>query len=192
MCSCKENDIRREENSYEIISVLYNRMAVPIPAPFPPLKEGITETDSLKIIHTVENIRKKQENRKYIVAVDPFLIPVDNIEINTQELNPELKSLFSMLTSINGKRRLDILKIRGERNDSIIAYNDSLTKGKCDFINFDSRINFSRIAFNENLTSAAVIGSASTSCVAGDASLYFLEKKNGYWEVIKVILLSVA
>lgn len=191
--SCKVENVNSNDNTYAVLSILYNRLAVRIPTPFPPLKKGITKEDSLEIVQKVKNHRKNREGRKSIIAIDPYLSSIKNIEINNQELNADFKKLISKLNSFKERKSFDVSRIETNRNDSIIEFNDSLIeKDIKDYLNFDKRINFSRIAFNEDQTLAAVVGTSATSSLAGQSSLYFLKKENGQWNVIKVIILSIS
>lgn len=191
--SCKENEIPKERTTYEILSAVYEPLSISIPAPIPPLGEEITLKDSLEIHQQVLEYRKMQESRDFIVAVDPFLFPIEEIETLKLELKPEFEKLISKLNSIKTRKSFDISRLQTNKNDSIIEFNHSLLiKDHCDFLKFDKRIKFSRIAFNKDKTLAAVIGSAATSCLAGHTSIFFLKMESGNWEIVKTVGLSIS
>lgn len=172
--SCKEKEFHKERTSYDILSAVYKPLAIHIPAPIPPLGGDITLKDSLAIHKQVLEYRKMRKSRNSNVAVDPFLFSMEEIDVKKLQLKPKFEKLILKLKSFKRRKPFDISRLKTKEDDTIIEFNDSLLKkNHCDFIKFDKRIKFSRIAFNKNKTLAAVIGSAATSCLAGHTSIFF-------------------
>lgn len=193
--SCEGKDIEKEEATYKILSAVYNTLTTRIPPPPPPLR-SLTTNDALQdyiSVHKELESKKKVEEKELIIAVDPFLHTIDTISINPNELHPELNVLIEKLNGLTQRKYINIKRINAKRNDSIIKFGDHLLeKNIKDYLKFNKRVTFSRIAFNEDQTAAAVIGSASTSSLAGHSSLFFLEKRNGHWTIIKIIGLWIS
>lgn len=189
--SCQRNYDNAKSNSYKILSVMYDTLAIQIPAPIPPIHKKTTIKDSIKIIEMVQYYNEKRLKTKQIVAINPILLPVNNIEY--LHLDQPFKGLVQKLDSIENSEYLDITRIKTNRKDSIIAFNDSLLeKNIKDYLKFNKLLSFSRIAYNEDNTMAVIVASSSTSSLAGFRAIFFLNKSNGKWIIIKEIGLNIS
>lgn len=176
----------------EILSVLYDTLAAPIPLVSPSLPEGYTTEDSLKIADAVKDFRQEQSDRKQKVAILPYLSPGKNIDIHDLPIREDYKNLIVELKTLESQP-FDLSVLKTDRNDSIIRFDKNLLDPQVsDFLKFDRFISFSRIAFNKECSIAAVIGTSSTSGLAGHSAIYFFERKNKRWHLVKSIGLWIS
>lgn len=114
------------------------------------------------------------------------------MEVEDLKINDEFKSLVLQLKSLEAKP-LNLSLLKTKSNDSIIEYEEHLLDPQVsDYLKFDLLISFSRIAFNESGNKGVVVGTKSTSGLAGHSSIYFFTRKNGKWRIIKSIGIWVA
>jgi hypothetical protein len=191
LVSCKNNIKKQEnENTYQVISILYNKLAKPIELFFPPPPPDksdhvFTSKDSVRIDSLHKEIENERAKRKFIVAVYPLLNPYrkGHHKYFMQDCS-EFNNVMDKLLEIKDSLKIDIDKIIKKRNDSIIYFKEGLIiKGRRDYETFDILISFSRIAFNKDYTKAVVVGSLNHSTIAGASILYFLEKNDDKWEI---------
>ena len=186
--SCENKENSKDDNTYKIISLLYQQYAKPIEAVFPPpppdnLNYIFSYKDSIKADSLLKKLKEETNDKKSIIAIYPYFSPHTlhdkNATGNCHNFNDILKKYIKNKDSL----KIDVNKIITNRNDSIIYY-DKLSKDKRkDFYNFDMLISFSNISFNSDYTKAIVVGSFSHSKLAGASMLFFLEKKEGQWMV---------
>ncbi|MET2986452.1 hypothetical protein [Aureibaculum conchae] len=188
--SCNSENGNKGKNNYQVISLIYNKLAKPIEPvfPLPPpdsLNYVFTSKDSARIDSLINQIKKETAKRRFIVAIDSLNKPYPNVSLNNIDKNcSDYIDILSKLQQQKDTLKFDISKIENTRNDSIIYFNkELLTKGNRDFFKFDILLSFSRIAFNKDYTKAVLQVSESRSKLAGNSSLYFLEKISGKWQV---------
>ncbi|CAM4090904.1 hypothetical protein [Gillisia hiemivivida] len=185
--SCGIGIEEKFENSNEILITLYDTLALPTLQDFPPLLEGYISEDSLQTVRTFTKLREEQSREIKTVAIPGYLISGKNLEIENLKLDEEFKTLVLQLKSLDAQP-LDLSLIKTKRKDSIIEYKEQLLDPQVsDYLKFDLLISFSRIAFNANSDKAVIIGTRSTSGLAGNSALYFFERKNGKWIIVKSI-----
>jgi len=188
--SCNIDNEKEEKNKYQILSLLYDRLAQPTDPVFPPpppdsLNYVFTSKDSARINSTIEKFIKERDGRRQIVAIYPQLNPyIGGSRKERGKDCSEYDEAINKLISLKDSLKIDIDKIITRRNDSIIYFKkELLDEYSRDFYKFDALISFSRVAFNEDFMKAVVVGSISHSKLAGVSVLYFLEKINDTWEV---------
>jgi len=183
--SCNFENREDVNNRYEIISLLYEKLAQPIDIMFPPpppdsLNYIFSSKDSTRIDSIIKGIKEKRKKKKFIVAIYPYLNYYKDSKYNDYMID----CFESNIIKIEKKDsiKIDINKITKKRNDSVIYFKEELIlKGRKDYETFDVLISFSQIEFNKTYTKAMIIGTVSTSRLAGITILYFLEKVNNKW-----------
>jgi hypothetical protein len=192
IASCGGGNKETLGNTNEILITLYDTLAQPTLPKFPPLPEGYTVEDSLQITKKIIALKEEQSKKNITVAIPAYLSSGKNLEVDYLKIDDEFTNLIIQLKSLEAKP-LDLSIIKTERNDSIIEYDEHLLDPQVsDYLKFDLLISFSRIAFNESGNKAVVIGSRSTSGLAGHSALYFFERKKGKWKIIKSIGIWIA
>ncbi len=186
--SCVEKGNQEEDNTYQVVSLLYQEYAKPLKSVFPPpppdsLNYVLSSKDSAQIDSVHREIKKERSNKRFIVAIYPYFFSYNNPHNDEfldscYDFNTVLKNLVENKDSL----KVDINKIVSKKNDSIILYSKELSKDRRkDFYNFDMLVSFSNISFNSNYTKAIVVGAYSHSRLAGASILFFLEKIEGQW-----------
>lgn len=192
IASCGGGNKKTDMNTHEILSTLYDSLALPSPQRFPPLPDGYTLEDSLEMVKTFTILKEKQSSKIQKVAVTPYLSSGKILNLEELKIEEDLKELVFQLKILEAQP-LELSVINSERNDSIIEFNEDLLDPQVsDFLKFDLLISFSRIAYSENCNKAAIIGTNSTSGLAGHSAIYFFERKNGKWKIIKSLDLWVS
>lgn len=194
LCACNEKQRQFEDESYKVLSVLYNRLAVQLPIPpMPPSSRNISKADSLKNIEKIIEFTKLRDSIQQIVAIDPYLSLLILDHFNYSKVKDEFQGLVAELSLLEEKKSLDIHRIKTSRKDSIIELNDSLLDPMVsDYLKFNKLISFSRVAFNEKFTKVVLVASAGTSGRAGFSALYFLRKIDGQWVIIDSTGISIS
>lgn len=192
IASCGGGKKRTDMSTTEILSTLYDSLALPSPQRFPPLPDGYTLEDSLQMVKTFTRLKEKQSSKLQKVAITPYLSSGKNLNIEELKIEEDLREIVFKLKTLEAQP-LDLSVIKTERNDSIIEFNEDLLDPQVsDFFKFDLLLSFSRIAYSENCNKAAIIGTKSTSGLAGHSAIYFFERKNGKWKIIKSLGLWVS
>lgn len=174
-------------NTNEILNTLYDTLAHPTTQKLPPLPEGYTVEDSLQITMAFTKFREEQSRKIKKIVIPPYLSSGKNLEVDDSKIDNEFKNLVIKLRSLESKP-LDLSSIKSKGRDSIIEFNENLLDPQVsDYLKFDLLISFSRIAFNESVNKAVVIGTRSTSGLAGHSALYFFEREKGKWRIVKSI-----
>jgi hypothetical protein len=186
--SCKCDNNKEEENTYQVLSFLTNEFTAnsrKLIFSFPPppngakLKYQFSIKDSLFLYKQFYEKMIKQK----VVALNPKMFGIDeeyffkeNCDVN-QKL---LKSFFSLKKS----KKVDLTKIVLYKKDSLIYYTNNhekkQTKG---FDEIDICLNFSRINFSKNYKEAILILGISYGKLNGFSTLYLLEKINKKWYI---------
>lgn len=204
--ACNKNKHNIENNSYQIISLVYAEVLhgldfqLDLPPPPPTFIEGKGQDymDSLDLAY-VQLIKKiasdsfKNKNKKVQrrIAIAPELhAPKDFSSFQ----NGRFKNLFEEFIVVDRFEKVNLSKIHTTKNETLMYFNDSLTtKNTAAFENFDLLISFSKITFNEDFGKAIIVCSGSVSARAGASVMYFLEKtKNGRWYIRDTIELSIS
>lgn len=191
-CSCGGGDNDIKENKGEILSILTDTLTSLIPQRFPPLPVGYTLKDSLQTVKTKKKLKEQRNSKIHKIAIPPYLSSVKGVNVENLQIEEEFKKLVYDLKTLEAQP-LDLSLINTDRNDSIIEFNENLLDPQVsDFLEFDLLITFSRIAFNENGNKAVVIGTSSTSGLAGFSALYFFERTKEKWNIVKSITLWIS
>jgi len=187
LLSCNIDNREEESNRYEVISILFDKLTQPIDLVFPPppppdsLNYVFKLKDSIRIDSIIKKVKAERENKKFIVAVHPLF----NSYVNGSRKGKDcfgFDETINKLMTIKDSLNVDINKIITKRKDSIIYFKEELIlKGRKDYETFDILISFSHVSFNEDYTKAVMVGSVSTSRLAGTTILYFLEKIDNKW-----------
>lgn len=193
-CSCNDKQMQFEDQSYEVLSILYDTLAIRLPIPpMPPSSRKLSKADSLRNVEKIIEFTRLRDSIKQIVAVNPWLSPAILEDINYTRINKDFKHLVEKLKLINEKKPLEVNRIKTKRKDSIIIFNDSLLDPLVsDFLKFNKLISFSRIVFNKQKNMAVIVASSSTSGRAGFSGLYFLRKINEQWVIVDYLGLSIS
>lgn len=187
--SCEKVENQKENNTYQVVSLLYQQFAKPIELVFPPpppdsLNYVFSSKDSVRIDSIHKNIEKVRGNTKFVVAIYPYFFSYNPLNIepidNCSNFNTILKNLIETKDSL----KIDIHKILAKNNDSIIFYSKELSKDRRkDFYNFDMQISFSNLSFNSDYTKSVVVGTFRHSRLSGESVLFFLEKIGNKWMI---------
>ena len=169
MISCKfQHPASQKAEEAKIVSLFIDEMAVPFPLPSMPSEENLqksikkTNWDSIKRVATT--------------------IVVDTIFFSTHErfeLPPEVDDFQDLVDTI-GKLNSQPFKkeeIESEEGHELI-FGDSIEDFQGDY---PQMVYFSRIAFNNDFSRAAVYAGYSSGKLSGYLNLYLLEKKKGRW-----------
>ncbi len=208
--SCKkENIISKEENTYKVLSVLYNDLtrqeiiysAFPPPPPPPNIswdsikkimaEDKKIEKDTVRIIN---NLIKK--NGRLIVAINPTLFvpyPDEFKKEHFKEYLDDYSEIFYSFKEIKDTLPIDVSKIPLNKYSYILPYQEFYSKmPKKGYDKYDIILNFSRIAFNKKNTKAIVIMGVGFGKLNGFSAMYFLENTKGKWFIKHVKGLSIS
>lgn len=190
--SCKESDIE-DVNKYQIISLLFEKLAKPIELVYGPNFSGepLTRKDSVHQDSLFESIRKERAKYQFIIAVYPYF--TDDIYAKHPSFK-ECPQYYNKLMDDadylkkyqfrqeKGEVRVDFNKLENTRNDSIIIFKkDLLKKYSKEYDKFNILISFSDVIFNDDYTMAAIKVHHSYSKLGGESTLFLLEKINNKW-----------
>ena len=199
-CSCRKKGFKNleQENTYEVLSVLYNRIskdeiisaAFPVQPPNPniswdSIKKNMEldreiEKDTVRII---DDLIKK--NGRLIVAINSTLFVPYTDDFKNEHFKEYLDNyseLFYSFKKIKDTLPIDVSKIPINKYSYILPYQEYYSKmPKRGYDKYDIIINFSRIAFNENNTKAIVIMGVGFGKLNGFSAMYFLENTKGKW-----------
>ena len=168
-----------DRNTKEILSLLFNESVRRERMPL-----NIPRGDSIIVSMAYK------ENDTIIVGVSTEMIHYGG-SINLARIDSSYHKLRNQLLIEDSKAKTFNLKdLSLNEKAKLIKWNDSLTelaRIKCDYIKFgiDMAIIFTNVVLNEQMDLAMVGMSNSTSCLAGGFGMYFLEKVNGKWKVVK-------
>ncbi len=186
--SCK-NASNEDINRYQVISLLFEKIAKPIELVYPPNPSGrpYTKKDSMHIDSLHEVIKKERAKRKFIVAVYPNFNDDIYKKYDSKTFKDVCPQYYKLIKDIKFKKnenKIDIDKIKNVRNDSIILFSENLlNQYSKEYENFDFLIVFSKIIFNQNYTSATILVHQARGKLAGESILYFLEKIDDNWVI---------
>ncbi|MFK8060409.1 MAG: hypothetical protein AB8B78_10000 [Polaribacter sp.] len=200
---CDKKQESKEDNLYEILSVLYNDIidyhikdiSVPKPKSVPP--GSSVSLDSIKKI--IENDRKTEKdtvkfinefvkkNGKLIVAINPTLFTpyTDNLKKEyLKDCIDGYEDIFLSLKETKDSLAINIAKIPLNKYSYILPYQDYYKKtSKKGYDKYDIILNFSNITFNKNFTKAILITGVGFGKLNGFSFISFLEKRKGKWYV---------
>tara|TARA_R110000796_G_scaffold41772_4_gene103658 strand:- start:276528 stop:277124 length:597 start_codon:yes stop_codon:yes gene_type:complete len=183
---CKDISKSNEDiETHAIVSLLIDKYAKPIvPPPSPNLSDSTFNAKSDSIKKILEN--KDYLNLPLIVCIDTILTPFRGKIEDISNFN----TILTKLDKLESNKILNINKIEPTRKVQIHSFNtnvDDFKKNEIDMI-----LSFSNIAYNENITEAALIFGLSRGRLSGFTSLIILKKNKGKWEIILTKNLSIS
>ena len=188
--SCTNNNKEKEE-FYNVVNVVFNILTKETSPPKVVPPSFSEKNDSLSKIE-IKNIEKISDSSyRKIIAIKLKLSDNNLQEIILKEYpdgfnNSDSKSQIVKLDS------LDVVKIKSTTGDSIIKFHEDLLEPRMlDYLKFDKVIGFSPVTFYNDFKKASVLGTVSTSGLAGGAFLFFLEKKQKEWKVVKILEVEI-
>ena len=186
--SCKEKS-EEEHEFYQVINVIYKNLAYEPTMGFIPPDPSTQKKhfDSLeeKNLEPLKNSGKIIAIKSKVISKNLFIHKLHSEEAENFILNNQ--RIFSNLDSIK------IENIQAPTNDSVINFDKGLLEPHMsDYLKFDKLISFSQVMFNYNYNKAIVMGTVSTSGLAGSSSFFFLKKDKGLWKVVKVLELEIS
>ncbi len=181
LISCNSN-VQKKIDDKEVYSLIINKSIHPLPPPPPPSKIG--DTTIIKK-ETLDSIFKIELN----LAVDKNKLKVSGsfpkIE-NQKEFIELVKQLYFNINDNNSF--IDTTLIVKEHK---LTFFDSIEKNKIRE-KYDAIIHLSSIIYNKKHNKAVVIIGINFDRLSGSEILYFLEKKDNLWHIVKSKTISIA
>lgn len=167
--SCDRAYIDLEKQEAAIYSLLIDRMATPFPPPPPPPKDGSRPNPI-----NFDSISKV----KLEVVVDTMMFHISET-VDLQEKFPEFQRLVDSISTLAAKPLRS--KYINSKEGHTLIFGNSLEDSET---RYSQLAGFSRIAFNEKKSMAALYAGYSTHPLASYLNLYLLKKINGKWEIV--------
>ncbi|MCM4157892.1 hypothetical protein DHD80_17965 [Gramella sp. AN32] len=145
------------------------------PPPFP----GITQKDSIKARNTFLKIKNP---KNYVLAIDPILRP---LKIKYSTKFQEHSQILKDLESFENTQKINFNALELSKTYNIIEYPvdyENLTYSFGE--DFSLLLSFSRVAFDKNLSKAALLVSGIVEKNSGETILMLFEKRDGKWKII--------
>lgn len=178
LISCSKNKTISEEdrNTVEIINVLIDKYAKPIP---PPPPRNISEKELAIFLEDTEMNKSGWLDKKMKVAIDPRMVPLHKSSIDDNLYRIFLNAQDGM--NFDQNRKIIQYEFTPTRENSISYLDTTLTK-KEKYKNSDVLIAFSRISFSTNYSKAILKITFNRGWSSGFSRICFLEQlKNGTW-----------
>ncbi|WP_025740527.1 hypothetical protein [Aquimarina pacifica] len=182
--SCKNKNVVEEKHTHEIMSVLIDEFGKPT---VPPREMYGLEPFSKSQIDSILDQKEK-------ICLHPKLKITDHEFSERAEYDSEINLLIEGLSNFKYSKTLDLSKIKINRPYELSIVDTLKLKEDRRYVekNFDKLINFSRISYNTSYTKAVLIVGVHEAVLNGYASLVFLEKKKGKWEIKSVDTFSIS
>ncbi len=182
--SCAKKEIKKEHETYKIISLLIDEFGKAPPPPPPP---GELYSLSEKQKDSIYNQAQK------IVIYPTFYVRKDKLTYN-KNYGEEFKNLTDNLRGLKANELFNLSKVHIKRPFELSILDTLKKKKDRRYIekNFDKLLIFSNISFNDTYTKAVAIVGVNMGPLNGYSSLVFLEKKNGKWNIKGTDTLSIS
>jgi len=180
-CSIQKTN---ETESYELISMLINRYAIPIPEP-PPI--SLSEVEFNKRLDSIKKGMsiKTYTDEEFIVYLKP-ISKIGEIHNNVND-STEIYSLSNKIYS--SIKFLDTSRIAVRKN---IKFYNKKALSSDDFKDIDIVLSFSEILFSPEYDKAILKLGISRGKLSGFNSLIICKKINGKWVILSSKLLSIS
>jgi hypothetical protein len=199
MFSCSKKEDIKEKCTYEIISLLFDRLTINDFTAFPPTKfmredtkiknNVFSKEDSLRII----KFNEEWISKKRTIAIIPKFYEPTLEKFNVEFKCENYKVLLEKFISLNEEKQLVLSKINTNRKDSIIYFNnDMIQEDSKSYKGVNVLVGFSQISFDKDYNRAIISAYSYTSRIVGGSYIYFLERKEGEWIIICSETLSIS
>jgi hypothetical protein len=183
--SCEQKKSNELKNTYEILSLLTNKYlnTIVLKPSFPPPVDSNNNYSFLTRDSLNTYKRFYQETiREKTVGINPNLMGVKRV-FGIDDKCFENKALINSFMELNEVQKINLNRIIVYQNETILGLKEISDNHFNDLTTTDIIIQFSRIAFNNELDKAIIIVNGTYDKLDSVTVLYYLEKKKERWHI---------